>query len=378
MTIRALIASLSVEIQTGSTEIQLIPAGSFRAQDGRPKECAAWHLDAEIAALVVAHVNARRTPYVIDYEHQTLAAAKNGMPAPAAGWFKKVEWREGKGLFAVDVEWTDKAGAMVAAKEYRFISPVFSYDPKTGAVGQLLHAALTNNPALDGMDEVTIAAASRLLADLTAQTGALPVESQLEQEMEELHEQLRWLLNMPVGCTVEDMVAQLRKLIEQLSGGQGTAAAAVNLSELLAQRDQQIAALSANQVDPAQFVPIIVVDGLRADIAALTTQLAAHNVQAEVVTIDGLVTAALSDGRLHPSMETWARDLGKSNLAALKSYVEKAQPIAALRGTQTAGKPPAAVGTTIAAEAINETQLAICASLGIDAADYAKVAAPQA
>ncbi|SOZ12076.1 phage protease [Cupriavidus taiwanensis] len=377
MTIRALIASLSVEIQTGSTEIQLIPAGSFRAQDGRPKECAAWHLDADIAALIVAHVNARKTPYVIDYEHQTLAAAKNGMPAPAAGWFKTVEWRDDKGLYAIDVEWTDKAGAMVAAKEYRYISPVFSYDPKTGAVGQLLHAALTNNPALDGMDEVTIAAASRLLADLTAQTGAVPVELNPESNMDELLEQLRWLLNLPVGATADDVKAQLKKLIEQLSPGQGTAAAAVNLSELLAQRDQQIAALTANQVDPAQFVPILVVDGLRADIAALTEQLATHNIQVEVASVDSLVTAALSDGRLHPTMEGWARDLGKTNLAALKSYVDKAKPIAALRSTQTGGAAPAPAKQG-QPEPVGETALAICASLGVDPEAYAKAATPQA
>ncbi|WP_416053123.1 phage protease [Cupriavidus basilensis] len=379
MTTRALIARLSVEISTGSSAIQLMPAGAFRARDGRPKECDAWHIDAATAAAIVAQVNARETPYVIDYEHQTLTAATSGHPAPAAGWFHKVEWREGEGLFAVDVEWTDKAGTMIAAKEYRFISPVFSYDPKTGEVGQLLHAALTNNPALDGMDEVTVAAASRLLADLTAQTGALPVESSPESNMDELLEQLRWLLNMPVGATADDIKVQLKKLIDQLSPNEGTAAAAINLVELLAQRDQQIAALTVNQVDPALFVPIVVVEGLRTDLAALTEQLATHNIQAEVVTIDGLVTAALSDGRLHPTMEGWARDLGKSNLAALKSYVDKAKPIAALRGTQTGGVvPPAAKAAGQEAESASEMELAICASLGVDPAAYAKVNNPKA
>lgn len=376
MTIRALIARLSVEIPASGGSLQLLPAGDFRARDGRPKECAAWHINADIAAAIVALVNERETPYVIDYEHQTLAAATNGLPAPAAGWFKKVEWREGEGLFAVDVQWTDRAAGMIAAKEYRFLSPVFSYDPKTGDVGQLLHAALTNNPALDGMDEVSIAAASRLLADASQPASGLPAASLKETtvDINELLEQLRWLLNMPVGATADDIKAQLQKLIDQLSGGQGTAATAVDLVELLGQHRQQVAALTANQVDPAKFVPIAVVDGLRSDLANLTSQLAQRNEQAQVDTVDGLVTAALSDGRLHPTMEGWARDLGKSNLAALKSYVEKAQPIAALSGTQTGGVAPAEGGHSHAGSVHNEVQISICNTLGIDPAAYAKAA----
>ncbi|MDK3025572.1 phage protease [Cupriavidus taiwanensis] len=381
MTIRYSIARLSVEISTGSTStIQLMPAGAFRGMDGRPKECDAWHIDAATAARVIDQVNGRKTRYVIDYEHQTLAAAKNGQPAPAAGWFSQVEWREGAGLFAVGVEWTERASAFIDAKEYRYISPVFSYDPKTGEVGQLLHAALTNNPAVDGMDEVALAAASRLLVDETTSQGVPPVASLKETSMdiEALLEQLRWLLNMPVGATADEIKAQLQKLIDQLSAGQGTAAASVNLVELLAERDQQIAALTANQVDLAQYVPISVVDGLRADIAALNEQIAANNSEAEVATVDSLVTAALSDGRLHPTMETWARELGKSNLDSLKSYVDKAKPIAALRSTQTSATKLPAAGVASQDAPLDEAALAVCTALGVDPAAYAKANTPQA
>ena len=68
--------------------------------------------------------------------------------------------------------------------------------------------------------------------------------------MDELLEQLRWLLNLPVGATAEDVKAQLQKLIDSLSGGQGVAAASVDLPVLLsAQRDilslQAIGAIQA-------------------------------------------------------------------------------------------------------------------------------------
>ncbi|HFP6343698.1 TPA: phage protease, partial [Klebsiella pneumoniae] len=86
------IASLSQVISAANRGvIQLLPAGTFRAGDGRPAECPdGWFIDATIAASLIAAADARQTPYVIDYEHQTLRSAKNGLPAPASGWFKKL------------------------------------------------------------------------------------------------------------------------------------------------------------------------------------------------------------------------------------------------------------------------------------------------
>ncbi|WP_438805125.1 phage protease [Sodalis sp. (in: enterobacteria)] len=55
-------------------------------------------------------------------------ARGNGQPAPAAGWYSQLEWVEGLGLFAVDVEWTERARTLIAAGEYRFVSPLFQYD----------------------------------------------------------------------------------------------------------------------------------------------------------------------------------------------------------------------------------------------------------
>ncbi|MNZ94279.1 Mu-like prophage I protein [compost metagenome] len=50
---------------------------------------------------------------------------------------------------------------MIEAGEYRYLSPVFSYDPKTGDVLDLHHVGLTNYPALDGMAALPALAAAR-------------------------------------------------------------------------------------------------------------------------------------------------------------------------------------------------------------------------
>ncbi|SFI83288.1 phage protease [Nitrosomonas sp. Nm34] len=112
-----------------------------------------WLIYATLAGSVISWFETLTNKTVLDYEHQTLLAAQNGQPAPAAAWFGELQWRE-SGLFAVDVEWTERASQMIKAGEYRYISPVFLYDKKTGAVTRHLHAALTDNPTLDGMDAV--------------------------------------------------------------------------------------------------------------------------------------------------------------------------------------------------------------------------------
>ncbi len=152
--------------------------------------------------------------------------------------------------------------------------------------------------------------------------------------------------------------AQLQKLITQLSGEQGTAAASADISALLSSKDTQIAALSAQvgTPDPAKFVPIGVMQDMQGQIAALTAQVNESKVA-------DLVDVALSDGRLLPSQEPWARDLGKTNLAALTAYLDTAPKVAALSGTQTGGKPPEATQTQP-----DDALLAVCSMFGNDPA----------
>ncbi|TQN84365.1 UNVERIFIED_ORG: phage I-like protein [Citrobacter freundii] len=362
------IAALSLEITKAThSEIQLFPAGEFCAVDGRPKPSEAeggkWILTAELAAQIVAQVAARATPLVIDYEHQTLHAAKNGKPAPAAGWFSQVEWREGVGLYAIGVEWTDNAAAMIAAGEYKFISPVFAHN-KRGEVLELLHAALTNTPALDGMDAVMLAAASRL-ASLSTETETTTVNP---EQLANLLAQLRWLLTLPETSTAEEVCAELQKIIDAVSGGQGTAAASVNLLALLNQKDEQIASLSAKAYDPKKHTSLAAYEDLQARYVALSQQSG----EAEVET---LVQAALSDGRLLPAQEEWARDYGHSDIDGLKSWLEKAPKITALNRTQTEGKAPKAPSQ--APEQIktgDDVDIAICSMMGTDPEDVARYA----
>lgn len=333
--VAACVAELSAQ---APSEILLIPAGEFRARDGRPQGLSGWRMDQHAALHIITEAATAAGDFVIDYEHQTLHAKDNGQPAPAAGWFKRLEWRPGKGLYAADVRWTEAARAAITALEYRYISPVFSFDPRTGEVLSLQMAALTNFPALDGH------------SDLAARAAAC-FHITTEEDTHVDRTQLITLLGLAHEATDEQITAALAALKARAEQADGLNA--------------EIAALKTKAPDPAQFAPVATVQALQAEMAALR----ASQIEREV---DDLVEVALSDGRLLPAMESWARDLGKSDIGALKGYLDKAQPIAALKGSQTGGRQPD--GGTSGGE-LDEAALAVCKQMGISPDAYKKTLA---
>jgi len=342
------VAALSFAITDGGNAIQLLPAGSFRAKDGRPENAPHWFIDAAVAEKVIARAALRTNPSVIDYEHQTLHAGQSGTAAPAAGWFRgaNLEWRDGEGLFATGVEWTPRAQTYIDNGEYRYISAVFPYHPKTGEVLDIYMAAITNNPALDGMQELESLAAACFD----------PSINQGDTDMNPVLAALLKALGLPEDTNEADALAALTALQTQAGKLDDTETA---LAALKAQLDK---APPTGEPDPAKFVPVGVVDDLRTELAALTAKINGGEV-------DKLVTDGLESGKLHKAQEEWARDLGNKDIAALTSYLETAQPIAALSGMQST-KAGAQDGEKEGE--LTEAELAICTATGIDPVEYAK------
>ncbi len=121
--------------------IQLLPAGpAITGSDGR-----SWTLP-DPAALIT-EFTARNKPLVVDWEHASEHRALQGLDAPAAGWIDRLETRDG--AIWGHVEWTPKAAQQIAAKEYRFLSPVFTYQKSDNRIVALVSAGLTNQPNLN-------------------------------------------------------------------------------------------------------------------------------------------------------------------------------------------------------------------------------------
>lgn len=314
--------------------IQLFPAGEFSARDGRPGtlkgvKAKAWTITPIIAAAVIARWQARETPLVVDYEHQTINAAENGKPAPAAGWIESLEAGP-DGLYAT-VKWTDAARAFIQADEYRYISPVFSFDPETGAVLELKSAALTNYPALDGMDAV----AARTKDDSPMKKETL--------------EALRQFFGLAADADEDAALAALK------AQGEGQTLTAM------------LTAAKETAPDPAQYVPAAMLAAAQEKNAALAAKVKELEGESTLAALTAEIDAALADGRLPKACEAWAKATAKTNPEAIKGYIASAVPVAALTSTQTGGTSPA--GTPHTAALTDEEKYA-CAQLGMSEAEF--------
>lgn len=313
---------------------RLIPAGEFSAPRGALAGSGPWFLDAAAAKPIIKRAAARSTDIVIDYEHQTLLAEENGKPAPASGWIDhaSLEWRD-DGLYG-RVNWTAAAKAAIDADEYRYLSPVFPYDPKTGTVLDVLHVGLTNNPAID----------TAIPALAAARMGSGTYDPTHEEDTVDREELIK-LLGLAEDATDEQITAAINALKAKAEGA-----------------EQAVAAAKAGaKPDMSLYVPLAVFQEQGQQLAALR----ASQGESE---LDTLIKQGLEDGRI-PGQATadWLKPQG---LAACKAYLAGAQPIAALRGSQTQSRKPA--DDNAQDNGLTEAELAICKSSGIDPADYRK------
>lgn len=82
----------------------------------------------------------------IDINHATELKAPKGEESPAAGWITGLRVTD-QGIEAA-VEWTPEGAEKVRNREYRFISPVFTYDKASRDIFQVTSGGLVNDPNL--------------------------------------------------------------------------------------------------------------------------------------------------------------------------------------------------------------------------------------
>lgn len=119
--------------------IQLLPAGRMIGRDGR-----SWDNNQPEQILQSFTELARDIP--IDIEHSTELKGPSGDPAPAIGWIKELDARDGS--IWGRAEWNTAGTQMVGERAYRYISPVILYQPASGTIVGITSVALTNQPNL--------------------------------------------------------------------------------------------------------------------------------------------------------------------------------------------------------------------------------------
>lgn len=249
--------------------VHLIPAGVFFGRDGRGP----YRLNAE--AVMAAFLN-NNADLPIDYDHQTLSAEEKAGPVPVAGWITALEQRE-DGLWA-RASWTERAAALLAAREYRYLSPVFRHTPD-GEIVELLGAALTHMPNLR-----LTAAASR--EDLPA--GAAEPAAPGGDAEPAFAADLADALGVAPNAGREEMVAAARRL-----------------------RDR------AEKPDPAHWVSAAQHRALAQELAKLKAAIAERDAA-------DAVAAATRAGKLAPSLHDWALEYARRDPGGFAAFVAAA------------------------------------------------------
>jgi len=119
----------------------------------------------------------------------------------------------------------------------------------------------------------------------------------------------------------------------------------MNLDEAkakIAELEGKLAQLSAGngKPDPTKYVELSVMQGVQAELSATKGELAAIKSAQFEAELSAVIEEALADGRILPPQKDDLLEFGRTNLAGLKSFLEKAQPNPALLGTQTRGRAP--------------------------------------
>ncbi|MDN3524348.1 phage protease [Halomonas sabkhae] len=348
------VAVCALAVTPGDDKTRLIPAGQFDAPRGSMRGGGPWRLDESQARRIIELAANRNTDIVVDYEHQTLLSETNGQPAPAAGWIApaSLEWRA-DGLFG-RIQWTAAAKESVTPgpegepPEYRYLSPVFPYDAETGAVLDLLHLSLTNNPAISDGDAV-LAAARR------ASTTTEQEESTVKRE------QLIKALSLAADATDEQIEGELAALKARADDAKALRQALDAKDD--ATPEDAVAALKSSQPtapDMSQYVPRAVYDEAQQQVAALKAG-------GESAELNRLIDEGLKDGRI--AGQATAEWLKGQGLAACKAHLEDAPSIAALKTTQTQGKAPQDAPSQ---GQLSDAELAVCRSMGLSPEEYRK------
>lgn len=239
--------------------VHLLPAGRAVARDGR-------HFDIANPDAIINRFRDGAVDLPVDFEH-AIDNRRGSEAVAAAGWIADLE-RRADGIWAA-VRWTDRAAAMIRAREYRYISPSMLYNPKTREVLGLRGAGLVHHPALQ---LTALASEASTMTDTTDTTAAL--------------DRIAEALGLPAGTPLDRLLAAIARLATP---------------------------------DPKRYVPADAVAELLRD---RNEQLATMSVQEAERTVE----LALSRGYLTPAMRDWAIGLCRSDAESFRQLMAKATP----------------------------------------------------
>lgn len=327
-----LILSESISVNGVPENIKILPLGNVNSRKGN------FLVDETSFKEMQQYFTDRQIDVVIDYEHQTL----EGTEAPAAGWIKDLKLTD-EGVVA-KVYWTDRAKEYLKNKEYRYLSPVIFKRKSDGRAIVLHSVALTNTPAIDGMEPI--------VNNLNFLKGG-------KEDMNEFLKKLAVLLGLDENATEEEIIEAIKKLAENEKAPEG------NEEEIVANKE----ILKALELDEKATV-----EDVKGKIIALKNP--AGYVSAEDFTklkekiqekeSEDLVKMALSTGKITPAQKDWAKQYALKDPSGFKNFVDKAPQVVPLEELELTDKK------TKSPKLNSELEISINKQLGITSEEIEK------
>lgn len=298
----------------------------FKSGLGKLADGIEFLVDDNAYQMVKEFIAARGNDVHFDYEHASLER----QPAPAAGWIKELVWEEETGIKA-KVEWTQKASEFIAAKEYRYFSPVFYIRKADKRVCGLDSVALTNRPRTTYLTPIL----ARLEAELESkmETEKMADNPQTKEPQQETPAQ-------PSTSLPQEIIAALELKPED------------GISAIVA----SIHALKQHQANGVVS---------RQEFEALQAKLTERDATDAVI-------AAMSQGKITPSQKDWAVSYAKSDLAGFQMFVAKAPAVVPVGELQGQTKTPLQGDNPTPPIAIDEETRQVARMMGVSAEDIKK------
>lgn len=319
--------------------VRFMAPGLNKARDGR-----SFTVDDPARIVQLSNAYKGSIDLLVDYEHQFDRAAKNGQPAPAAGWIKELSATGPDGTPGIwaRVEWVAAALSKIKAREYRYLSAAIAHDDKN-VVQFVPRASLVNHPALDtatalfsthNTTEPTLNLLQTMLGALslaptTTEEDFLKLFTPLGALLAALGKQAGVEISALSAMTADQVVAVLSKPLETKLA---TLSAAASLGAD-ASADAILAAIRAQGIDPAKHVDRSVYDDVAKRLAMLTAE-----------TKSRLIDEGTKAGKLTPAMKAWAESMSHEQLNAFLSTA----PVIVAPGGGGGGAPQGGGALTVA------------------------------
>jgi len=305
--------------------VQLTPAGpTIHARDGR-----VFQLNNPEAVVAAFHENEADLP--IDVEHASQERASKGLDAPAYGWIKDIEVREGA-LWG-EVDWTAQGEEWVTSKAYRYLSPAFFHETDTGEMLAIIGAGLTNGPAFK------MAALARA------------ENSQLQKEDTMLEELLKEL-GLAKDASKEDALSAISTLKTDVA----TAKSALPDATKYVPRAQYDATVAQYDTTAAELKKLQDADAERGEAALLEA-----------------VEAGIEGGQILPASKDGFLATAKTmGLDDFKTFVDGLPKVSVARET-----PKTKTDTGVSTAGLSTEELAVAKALGQSPEDFAAAKAAE-